>query len=349
MFGKKRPPKKKYQNPQNGGGSRDWRENYSKPLENDFIDNEFEKDVIRQELRKIFEESKQVLHDYKPYTDEDELVACDEDEQGFRNAYDDIKGMTAKLASYLEQSLRTLSRSRIIYNNDKGDLNVQKNAAVIAKSLQKNIFSKKVKGISLDTSISILIDESGSIGSTCYEFRKIVIAMAEVFERIGVKFEVLGHTTGYGAQNIDQEDTRKFTRTSRLILFEHKNFNERYQAEKYRLGSIGSFSANLDGEALLATFKRNVVQKTTRHVIFVFSDGLPNDGETPHEILYRNLTDVVSLSRDSGVEVYAFGIQTREPEKFYGSDNFIYIDRVDKLSEAFFRKLAEVITFGRKQ
>ena len=313
-------------------------------VEDDFVDNDWEEDAIREELQRIFDQSRSFIGDYKPYTAKDETIQSPSDKEAFDRAFSHIRGATSTLQSYLEQSLRTLSRSREITGMERGTLNVHRHAVDIATSRTRNIFSRTTKGISLDTAVTILLDESGSIGpTTSAEFRKMTIAFSEVLERLKMKFEVLGHTTeyNYGAP-------RGFTRTSKLVMFEHKTFDQRYASEKYRLGTISHHDCNLDGEALLSAFKRNIVQKASRHIILVFSDGLPNDGETPHQILYRNLTDTISLCRRNGVEVYAFGIGTSEPEKFYGKENFVYLPSVRELTGAFFRRTSEIITMGRK-
>ena len=331
---------KRHKNP-NGGLDR------RKTIEDDFIENDNEADAIKEELRRIFEESRKVFGEYRPYTAEDSIIHSVENKDGFDNAFSSIRGATSVLSSYLEQSLKTLSRCRVIDNRDKGSLNVHRNATLIAKSLSKNIFSKTIKGISLDTTVSILIDESGSIGyDTSREFTKIVVAFAEVLERLKIKFEVLGHTTG---RAYHCPSNAGFTRCSKMVILEHKNFNEPYRSERYRLGSIGYHACNIDGEALLTAFKRNVSQRSKRHVILVFSDGLPNDPNGFNGMLYRNLTDTVRLCRNNGVEVYAFGIGTEAPSKFYGEDNFVYLKSVDEMTNAFFRKTAEIITMGRRQ
>ena len=320
--------------------------NVGRTIEDDFIENDNEAEAIREELRRIFEESRNVFGEYRPYTAEDELVHATEDKDAFDEAFNSIRGAASVLSSYLEQSLKTLSRCRVIDNRDKGSLSVQRNASTIAKSLSKNIFSKTIKGISLDTAVSILIDESGSIGyDTSREFRRIVIAFAEVLERLKIRFEVLGHTTKHAYH---RPSNVNFTRRSGMRIFEHKNFNETYRSERYRLGSIGFNNCNIDGEALLTAFKRNVSQRSKRHVILVFSDGLPNDPACSNRMLYKNLTDTISLCRNNGVEVYAFGIGTMEPSKFYGDDNFVYLKSVDEMTSAFFHKTAEIITMGRR-
>ena len=320
--------------------------NAGRTIEDDFIENDNEAEAIREELRRIFEESRNVFGEYRPYTAEDELVHATEDKDAFDEAFNSIRGAASVLSSYLEQSLKTLSRCRVIDNRDKGSLSVQRNASTIAKSLSKNIFSKTIKGISLDTTVSILIDESGSIGyDTSREFQRIVIAFAEVLERLKIRFEVLGHTTKHAYH---RPSNVNFTRCSGMRIFEHKNFNETYRSERYRLGSIGFNNCNIDGEALLTAFKRNVSQRSKRHVILVFSDGLPNDPACSNRMLYKNLTDTISLCRNNGVEVYAFGIGTMEPSKFYGEDNFVYLKSVDEMTSAFFHKTAEIITMGRR-
>ena len=320
--------------------------NAGRTIEDDFIENDNEAEAIREELRRIFEESRNVFGEYRPYTAEDELGHATEDKDAFDEAFNSIRGAASVLSSYLEQSLKTLSRCRVIDNRDKGSLSVQRNASTIAKSLSKNIFSKTIKGISLDTTVSILIDESGSIGyDTSREFQRIVIAFAEVLERLKIRFEVLGHTTKHAYH---RPSNVNFTRCSGMRIFEHKNFNETYRSERYRLGSIGFNNCNIDGEALLTAFKRNVSQRSKRHVILVFSDGLPNDPACSNRMLYKNLTDTISLCRNNGVEVYAFGIGTMEPSKFYGDDNFVYLKSVDEMTSAFFHKTAEIITMGRR-
>ena len=272
------------------------------------------------------------------------VIRAVEDRWNFDEAFKSVSGATSALSSYLEQSLKSLSRTRTIQYRDKGTLNVNRNVVAIAKSTSRNYFEKTTKGISLDTSVTILIDESGSIGeSTSREFRKIVIAFAEVMERLKIKFEVLGHTTGC-CHRLNLDDFSKFTRISPIKIYEHKNFNERYQSEKYRLGSISYENCNIDGEALLYAYKRNMEQRSQRHVILVFSDGLPNDCfMRSHTTVYKNLSDTIDFCRKNGAEIYAFGIRTEAPEKFYGKDNFIYLESVDEMTNAFFRKTTEII------
>ena len=170
--------------------------------------------------------------------------------------------------------------------------------------------------------------------------------MSEVLERLNIKFEVVGHSTGTRKMIMTEQEKRMFSRYNPLLYIEHKRFNESYRKEKYRLGSIRSYNCNLDGEALLETFKRANEQRANRHIILVLSDGEPSGCRNDYEG-EKYLTKMVEFCRNNGTEVYAFGIGTKKPEPFYGNENFIYIEDVSKMTATFFRQFAEIISNGR--
>jgi cobalamin biosynthesis protein CobT len=214
---------------------------------------------------------------------------------------------------------------------------------MVAKNLTKNAFYTKKQGISLDTTVSILVDESGSMYNSVAHCRSLAIAMAEVLERLDIKFEILGHTTGTNSRKIDADTKNKFDRDVQMIIFEHKNFNESYRNEKYRLGSIDSLGCNVDGEALLTTFKRAMEQRSNRHIILVISDGEPTGAKQNG---YNHLRNAVKFCRNNGAEVYAFGIGTNAPKQFYGEENFVYLPSIKEMNGHFFRQLSNIIVQG---
>ena len=307
-------------------------------------DNDIAEQILEKELQKMIKDTKDDFGEYTAYTAEDEIIKATKDKSRFDTAYQDIAGAISMLASHLEQSLRTQSRCRNIGNRDRGYLD--RNALpMLAKNLTKNVFYTTRQGISLDTTVSILIDESGSMyGSNINACRSMAIAIAEVLERLNIKFEILGHTTGHAPIKIVSNERKLFCRHTTMRIFEHKNFNESYRNEKYRLGSISSYGCNIDGEALLTTFKRAIEQKSNRHIILVLSDGLPSGAERGGE---RHLTNTVNFCRKNGVEVYGFGIGTNEPERFYGKDYFIYLPSINDLNGQFFRQFSTIITQGK--
>ena len=304
---------------------------------------------IQEEFKEFQSEAKDLFGGYTAYTDEDEIIRAKEERSRFEDAYNAIHGKIAGLSSHLEQTLRTKMRCRTIGNRERGGLDV-KHIANIAKSMTRNIFAQQVKGMSVkNTAVTILIDESGSIGWTCQEFQKLCIAFSEVFDRIGIKFEILGHTTGSYRPELHDEDelSKVFTRWKPIRIFEHKNFNESYKSEKYRIGSIDSFNCNIDGDVLLTAFRRINEQKAERRIVFVLSDGQPNANQRGgNNRFFKHLKQVADFCRANGTEVYAFGIGTHDPEPFYGTENFIYIASTDEIGGQFFRSLSNILIEG---
>ena len=318
-------------------------ENSSNNSLDDMCDDENELDkLMEKDFREMIETAKEELGDYTAYTAEDEIIRSVKDKGSFDCAYSEIAGAISMLSSYMEQSLRSMSRCRNINNRDKGYLNVR-SLPMVAKNLTKNAFYTKKQGISLDTTVSILIDESGSMNNSIAHCRSLAIAMAEVLERLGIKFEILGHTTACGSLFLDNTAKNQFSRSLPMKIFEHKNFNENYQSEKYRLGSMYSHSCNIDGEALLTTFKRAMEQKSNRHIIMVLSDGEPSGASYGGR---EHLKKVVQFCRNNGAEVYGFGIGTKTPEVFYGKENFIFLPSIKDMNGQFFRQLSNIITNG---
>ena len=316
----------------------------------DFDGRDFRTESLKKIIGKAVGEAKKELAnagiEYTAYTQEDEVREAESRPSRYEASRQNASGMVAKLRSHLEQMLRSMSRCRVVRNREGGDLDASR-LADLAKSLTRNVFTETMSGISLDTTVSILIDESGSIGRTCEVFQTMAIAFSEALERLGIKYEILGHTTK-SANN--HQASGAFVRSRPMLVLEHKRFDEPLRKAKYKLGSIGSFGCNADGEALLHTWKRAVSQRAKRHIVFVLSDGEPNGAKSHsgNQMLCRHLKSVADRIRKDGGEVYAIGIGTTSPKKFYGEKYFFYAGNEKSINEQFFRNIANVIARNQK-
>ena len=212
-------------------------------------------DALKEEWARAVKDSSNAFDGYTAWTAKDTVVPASESQSGYEYARNEVKGAISMMTGHLEQSLRSMSRCRVMHGRDRGALDKSR-LAVMAKSLDKNVFTSVTKGISLDVAVSLLIDESGSIGYTCYDFRRMAVALCECLDRLGIKFEVLGHTTHGNSSYMEG-----YVRTMPMTIYEHKRFDQSYRSERFRVGSIGSEDCNVDGEALLLTAKRLFAQK----------------------------------------------------------------------------------------
>lgn len=307
-------------------------------LEKDFGGKDVLKEELSEKMKKILEDSQKISSGYTSFTANDMIIKGEEKKDSFETARKSISSVVGQLSNYTEDAIKALSRVQMQRNLEHGKIDRHKLVG-LSKSLTKKVFYKSKPGIDLNTAITIMIDESGSIGYMCYELRALAIAFSEVFTKLNIRFEVLGYTTH---NNIRYNTPKNVTRTAPIKIIEHKTFGETYQQAKYRLGSISSDYCNIDGESLLIAYKRIAKERVNRRIIFVLSDGLPNQGWGSSNIT-RHLYDSIRFIRKNGTEVYGFGIGTEEPKKFYGEDNFLYLRNVSELGTAFFRRFREIV------
>ena len=307
-------------------------------LEKDFGDEDVLNEELSEKMQKILEDSKKISSGYTSFTANDVIIKGEERKESFERARKSISSIVGQLSNYTEDAIKALSRVQMQRNLEHGKIDRRKLVG-LSKSLTKKVFYKSKPGIDLNTAITIMIDESGSIGSMCHQLRSLAIAFSEVFTKLNIRFEVLGYTTH---DCVRYNTPKNVTRTAPIKIIEHKTYGETYQQAKYRLGSISSDYCNIDGESLLIAYKRIARERVNRRIIFVLSDGLPNQGYNGYSIT-KHLYDAINFIRKNGTEVYGFGIGTNEPQKFYGKENFLYLKNISELGTAFFRRFREIV------
>jgi len=309
----------------------------SKDFSEDFEDKDLIEEILKEKIKNICKESKEEWRGYTALKDCDMIYKPEDKADVYKTSREIISSSIDKLSSYTEAYLRWLSRIQKMSNLEHGKID-KKKLAIVGKSLTKKVFYRKKDGIDLDVSVTLLVDESGSTYHMINELRSMTIAFSEVFSKLNIDFEVLGFTT----VNFESRDS-SFTRSVPLKIKEYKTYNENYNVCKYRLGNIQSEFHNADGESLLIAYNRIFRRRTKRKIIFVLSDGLPDCGAHRFE-LREHLKKAIKFVRSNGVEVYAFGIGTFEPEEFYGKDNFVYLESIKELGQNFFNSFKEIIS-----
>ena len=295
--------------------------------------------ILKEKIKDILEKSLEKSDGYTAYSEKDGFVTVEENIDKYEKSRDAISVQIGRLSRYVEESLRSLSRCQKISGLERGRID-RKKLVGLSKSLTKKVFYKKNDGIDLDVSCTLLVDESGSIRNMQDQLRTLTIAFAEVFEKIGINFEVLGFTTFDWETPDEYEDV--FDRSIAIKMKVYKSFKENYGATKYRLGNITAEKQNVDGESLLYANERLQRERTRRKVIFVLSDGVPSCGYKD-KLLCDHLKTCVENIRSNGTEIYAFGIGTSEPRKYYGADNFVYLESCRELGPVFFNRFKEIV------
>lgn len=310
-----------------------------KQLEEDFEDKDVKEEALNEKLKEILKESLEDSDGFTSYRELDRFVEVEDFVKEYEKARNSISVQIGRLGNYTEEALKYLSRCQKMANLEKGRIDKKKLCA-LSKSLTKKVFYKVKDGIDLDCAVTILVDESGSIGYMQYALRTLAIAFSEVFHKLNIKFEVLGFTTfGFNASRSYSDG---FMRTVPIKMKVYKAYKDNYNLTKYRLGGIRSECHNADGESVLYAYQRLKKEHVRRKIIFVLSDGAPCCNENDWKI-GQHLRKVVKDIRNNGDEIYAFGIGTNAPETYYGKDFFIYLNSIEDLGPAFFNRFKEVI------
>ena len=249
----------------------------------------------------------------------------------------------------LEQALRSLARVRKNSYLEHGKIDMRR-LTVIAKSMSKKVFFEKKNGEALNTAVSIVIDESGSMSNCHLQMQLLALALGETLDKIGVPFEIIGASTmgrGFGMTNLEG-----FTRTNPIRWKIYKVFGENWNAVKERVTHIHHYNNHIDGEVVQFAASRLATRPERRKVILSLSDGEPCGGQGNDPEMAANLIRVCERCRKSGIEVYGFGVGTESPKAYYGQKNFIFLPKSGDasgldMSLPFFVSLAQIITQGK--
>jgi len=299
--------------------------------------------ILEKEIAKVSQLSLKDDDDhYASDKSRDTYEVAEDNERGFQEARSQISCKIQQMATFMEQIFASIARVKHQRNLDRGKID-KKKMHLLAKSVTKNIFYKTKSGKELNTCVSMIVDESGSMSGAHYEMRKMLIAFSEVLNKLGIPFEVMGFSTH---NNISLDLPQGLTRTNPMRVKFYKTWKENYHIVKNRLGSISHYNNNIDGEDMEIAAFRMSIRKEKRKILLVFSDGCPEAGHYNSSVMCRNITRVATRLRKTGIEVYAFGLDTRAPEQYYGKEHFIYMEKNEGMSRKFFQEVYKIMSKG---
>jgi cobaltochelatase CobT len=302
--------------------------------------------------------------EYKAYTnrfdeitDADEL--CDPEElQRLRDYLDkqlqNLHSVVARLANRLQRRLMAQQSRSWAFDLEEGVLDTARLPRVIIDSQQPLSFKQEKDMAFRDTSVTLLIDNSGSmrgrpitVAATCADI------LARTLERCGVKVEILGFTTRAWKGGQSRESwlqAGKPANPGRLNDLRHliyKSADAPWRRARKNLGLMmreGLLKENIDGEALDWAHQRLLGRPEQRKILMMISDGAPVDDSTlsvnPGNYLERHLRYVIEeIETRSPVELIAIGIG-HDVTRYYR--RAVTIVDAEELGGAMTEKLAEL-------
>ena len=301
---------------------------------------------------------------YKVYTrsfDEEikaEELCSPEELHRLRKHLDQLMGPSkstiSKLAHRLQRFLMAQQNRSWEFNKEEGMLDSARLHKIITDPLTPLTYKIEKDTEFKDTSVSILVDSSGSMRGRSMTVAAICAdIISTTLERCNVKTEVLGFTTKQwkgGESRKQWMEDGKPENPGRLNDIRHivfKSADTPWRRGQKNFGLMlreGLLKENVDGEALIWAHDRLAKRNEQRRILMVISDGAPVDDSTlstnPTNFLDLHLRQVIhSIETKSDINLIAIGIG-HDVTRYY--KNAVTIHRAEELGGAMLDQLTDL-------
>ena len=301
---------------------------------------------------------------YKVYTRnfDEEIKAEDlcspEELQRLRKHLDQLMGPSkatiSKLAHRLQRFLMAQQNRSWEFNKEEGMLDSARLHKIITDPLTPLTYKIEKDTEFRDTSVSLLVDSSGSMRGRSMTVAAICAdIISTTLERCNVKTEVLCFTTkqwkGGESRKLWMENGKP-ENPGRLNDIRHiifKSADTPWRRGQKNFGLMlreGLLKENVDGEALIWAHDRLARRTEQRKILMVISDGAPVDDSTlstnPTNFLDLHLRQVIhSIETQSDINLIAIGIG-HDVTRYY--KNAVTIHRAEELGGAMLEQLTDL-------
>lgn len=316
-----------------------------------------------QALQTFFQVPDDVIEAYKVFTKVHDLessihmLISDSEKEMLKQKFHHIskmhKGLAKRLSKMLQDKLLSELRVGWRFEQEEGVLDAAKLATFIASGHSK-IFRLPQRRDVMDTTVSILVDNSGSMRGRPIEMAALTTdILARTLDKCGVKVEVLGFTTRSwkgGESRLDWISAGRPEHPGRLNDVMHVIYKSAHQPYvkckdnfAFMLGD-DLLKENIDGESLKWAYKRIVKRSESRKILMVISDGAPVDYATDrHNItgyLDKNLKDTISqVEKNKSIELLAIGIG-HDVDNYY--KNAVVIENAETLADTLLNEMVKL-------
>lgn len=287
-----------------------------------------------------------------------------------RKLYDESKKTSGGALSTIRRKLERvlLEAKESMWENGKrsGRMDVQRNATKIVQ-LRPNVFRRRETEQAVNSALTILIDQSGSMndGVKIELAQQTTIAILEALEPTQVPVEVIGHNTG-GVPNRTERDRQKrqknrkaninaaeygrgritvdpeYGRYNKIDYFLYKSFEDSLSVCREALGWMVQTTkgSNADGDAVRYAARRLLERQEPRKILFVLSDGAPAWYSDTHD-KHQWTRDCVEWCKHQGIHVVGLGMLDGSVASYY--PDYIVVHNIDDFAKTYINKIAKML------
>lgn len=271
-----------------------------------------------------------------------DTLASPDGRQKAESAQSEIRGTIAATANQLRRALKAVSKDR--WKGGRLDGRMDHRRIAGAASGQIDFYKRKVKGEAVDTAVSILVDASGSMsGEEIAICQQLALILEGSFAGTPIKHEIVGFTCGDLSEAdpafqvmIEAHEKRGTPVCARAVnLYEFRRFDQSHFSALQTIGNMTDvpMGGTPTSDAILLTHDRLARRPEKRHVLFVLTDGAPDDPEATR--------DAVQAVEACGVTVVGIGIGCDAVEHLF--DNAVVLGDARDLPALMMSKLSRML------
>lgn len=203
-------------------------------------------------------------------------------------------------------------------------------------------FDRRWVNKKLDYSVTLLIDQSGSMYGSKIEMARTALAMqASLLDKLAIPFEILGFSTKASGGGYSSRGYWDYKYLVQHDVF--KSFEEGWTPEqRAKVMSITTNDSNLDGLALSWAWDRMQKRHEKVKILMTYSDGQPNP-DTDNQI--RIMKHIIRKMTQQGAIAIGVGVLSHAPEQLYPKS--VYCSDVRTLPRLVTKALEEELSKKR--
>ena len=239
----------------------------------------------------------------------------EENESKYGDTYQEVSSYSSMLQRKMKEALRDLMEGGVTHHLQFGHRIEAQNGY---RPDQRFYCNRKQPENLPEMAISVLLDNSGSMcGPRMEAGLKACVLLFDFCVSLGIPCMIAGHQVQY-AGGVKYTVCTDFDKVSRR--------------DKYRIMGMAPGGCNRDGMAIEISANQLAKRPETIKLLFVISDGQPNDDGYGGKEAADDIRSIVSKYRKKGIETFAVAIGDDKDKirAIYG-DGFIDISDLQKL------------------
>lgn len=293
---------------------------------------------------------------YRAYTTRyDEVIR---NKSGNPDTAQQMLARTRKVCSAISQklllSLQAQRENRWLGDMESGSINPPALHRLHTGS-NPRVFRKRIKAQSMNTAVTLLIDQSRSMLGTKIELAELTaLAFTESLQRLNIPVSVEGFSTKNMCEDMVKlrEDLSKKApdmltglRMNPLVHTVYKDFSENLRPALPRFATGDVYSLTPLGEALMHAARGLAQRKENRRILFCLTDGKPMCGVGDETISFTHAKETIQRIELAGIEVILIGI--REDCVKLLHEKHVIVNDIHDLPREVMRTLSNMLQTGK--